>query len=112
FGDPLRVTLIFEGVVRELVLERRPARETVLSRERVLDVAQGQFGGGLGIGALETGARLGVVRAQRFEPALRFLLQVLEGARGRELSAHGYLPPVAAWRPLNDRPERRFRNGL
>src|SRR4029078_4386128 len=54
---------------------------------RVLPVAQARFGRRGGPGARQPCARVGIVRAERLQPALRFLLEIVE-------SAHRPLPSV------------------
>src|SRR5438309_722378 len=46
-----------------------------------------------------------VAAAQGFEPALGLLLEVVEGGRGRELTAHGNLPSVSCLASAEFRPE-------
>jgi hypothetical protein len=94
--DRIRCLRVRACVASDLVLERRPTGETVLQRKRALYVAQGGHSGGIRQCSLETSARFFDIRAKRFEPTLRFPLQVLEGAPRRELPGHGHLPPVAA----------------
>jgi hypothetical protein len=75
-GDPRRVPAVDECGVGQRVLERCPARETVLQREGVLDVAQTGFRRRLGVGAFQPGATRGVAGAQglsqRFASFFRF----------------------------------------
>src|SRR5215831_20709256 len=74
-------------------LQRRPAGKSVLARERVLHVAQRRRMRQVGDGSLEASAGFIDVRAKRFQPPLRFLLETVERAPGGELLAHGNLPP-------------------
>lgn len=92
--DSIRVRLLDGARSREAVLERRPSGYAMLQRERVLDVAQRGDFWGVGKGSCETSAGVGNVRAKRFQPALRFPLQVLEGALGRDLPGHDTFLPL------------------
>ncbi len=78
---------------REPMFQRRPAGQTVLARERQLDVGEGRRLWHIGQRALEARARIGDIRSQRFQPALGFFSQVVEGGAGRELSRHGTFLP-------------------
>ena len=62
--------------------ERAPSRKSVLTRERVLHVAERGEARGLGECSLEAGAGVGDVVAKRLQPALRFLLETVERAPG------------------------------
>ena len=68
------------GVRGQLVLELRPAGESVLQCQRVLHVSQGRLRERFGNHSLEAGASVGDVAAKRVKPALGFLLQALEAA--------------------------------
>src|SRR6266851_5023153 len=57
-----------------------PAAVPVLARERVLDVAQSGIGGRARPGAGQPDARVTIVCAERLQPALRFLLEIVDGA--------------------------------
>ena len=70
------------GTSLELRDERGPTGKSMLTRERVLHVAQARVDGRLRMRARQACPRLLIARAQRLEPALRFLLEILEG-RGR-----------------------------
>ena len=87
-GDAVSIARFGAALPRDEGFERGPSLEAVLEGERVLDVAQGWFGGRIRDGALESRARVAVVRAKRLEPALRLPLQVLEGALRRESPGH------------------------
>src|SRR6187200_1424650 len=67
-----------ERAVCQRLLERRPAVQAVLERERVLHFAQCDLGAGVRQHAAQALARRGVAFAQRFRPALRFFLQGFE----------------------------------
>src|SRR5262249_28637324 len=84
--------------------ELRPAGESVLPRQRMLDVSQGRLWGRLGNRVLEARARVGQTSAKRVEPGLGFLLQALEAAPAGELVAHGPLPP-SCLKSAETRPE-------
>jgi hypothetical protein len=79
-------------VLGEQVLERGPSRHTVLAGDGVLHVAQRGNARGVREGAFETRARIGDVVAQRVQPALRFLLGIIEGGPGRDTPGHTLLP--------------------
>ena len=62
-------------------LERDPALVAVLARERVLDVAQARLRRRVRPGARSVArARRGSSARSAFEPALRFLLEIVDGA--------------------------------
>ena len=71
---------------RAASLERGPPGEAMFERERVLHVAQAWVRRRPGDDAQQTRTRTFVAGAQRFEPALGFLLQIVEGARRSELT--------------------------
>src|SRR5262249_410401 len=71
-----------------------------LERQRVLHVAQDQQRPRARLHAVETRARRGVSRTQRFQPPLRFFLEVVAGRRRGELSRHTNLLSVCACCPL------------
>src|SRR5919201_3246324 len=79
------------------VLESDPALVAAFARERVLNVAERRLFGRARVRASETGARGGIAVAQRFEPALCRLAQVVERAHGTPPSvwclASAYLRP-------------------
>jgi len=83
-GYVCRATVAYHG---------RPALVTVLAREGVLNVAQSRFGSEIRIRAGEARAGVGIVLPERFQPALRGLPQIVEGA-------HETFLPFGAWRPL------------
>ena len=56
--------------------------------ERELDITETRLSGRIWKRSLQTRARFDDIRAKRFQPALRFPLQVLEGALGREFPGH------------------------
>ena len=72
----------------KLLGELGPAGESVLARERVLHVAKRRMFGRDGERSLETSARVANVGAKRFQPALRFPLEILEGTSGRDTPGH------------------------
>src|SRR5258708_35608323 len=57
-----------------------PAAVPVLASERVLDVAQSGIAGRARPGARQPDARVTIVCAERLQPALRFLLEIVDGA--------------------------------
>ena len=76
------------------LLERGPAGEPVLARERVLHVAQGRIRGRVGNRSLEARCGSGGVCAERVEPALRFLLETLEATAAGRARRSWDLPPL------------------
>jgi len=80
------------GFTGHAALHFGPAGESVLASERMLHIPQSRLGWCVGKGAIETSASFRVVCAKLLEPALRFPLQILEGASGRELPGHTFLP--------------------
>src|SRR5262245_58122081 len=67
----------------------------------MLDVAQRRTGGRVRQRALESLARAVLLAAQRSQPALGFLLQVVDGGRRRDRPRHGNLPSVKPRSPLS-----------
>src|SRR6202011_5641222 len=72
--------------LREILCQCGPALNAVFQRERVLDIPQSGLSRCLRIGAAQPRTCPFVIGAQSFEPALRFLLQIVEGTRRSELS--------------------------
>ena len=100
-GEFVRSDRVEIVTVRDLtgdsLLQRAPSGESMFERERVLNIAQGEFPSDLGKTAQQTRTSTGVAGAQRFEPALRFLLQIVEAACRGELTdvlGHGNLLSV------------------
>jgi hypothetical protein len=79
------------------LLQRAPSGDAMFERKRVLNIAQGELPSGLGKTPQQTRSCSAVAGAQRFEPALRFLLQIVEAACRGELTdvlGHGNLLSV------------------
>src|SRR5436190_22609480 len=76
----------------------------MLARQGVLDVAQHGLRGRGRPGAHQPGARLRNALVERFQPALRFLLEIVDGAhatpsfRNRLSSAYSGRKKVRSWR--------------
>src|SRR6185312_10584903 len=93
---------------RELGLERGPPVTAVFAGQGELHVAQRCVRRRLGMGAREPRAGVGVVLAKRGQPPLRFPLERLEGALGRECPHHRGLPPRTRPKSAEYRLGRRF----
>ena len=95
-GPPTRLALE-RGRLRclavDTVRQRLPALVAMLAGERVLDVTQHGIGGRGRICPGEPLPRVGIVGAQRLQPALRGLVQIVEGR-------HETPSFRCAWRPL------------
>ncbi len=91
------------GARCEQLLERGPAGEAVLAGDGELYVAQRRCAGRVLDCALEAGARIGGVPPERAQPALRFLLEIVEGGPGRDTPGHALLPLCLA--SADNRPE-------
>src|SRR5262249_33724994 len=81
------------GVSGQLALELRPAGESVLPCQRMLDVSQGRLRRCVRNRLLEAAARVGEALAKCVKPTLGFFLQTLKAAPACKLVAHGTLPP-------------------
>jgi hypothetical protein len=92
--DNLSATLLDAGryVCVEPAFQLAPSGQAVLAGKRVLNVAERGGRWSIRESSLETSASLSNIRAKLSEPALRFPLQILEGAPGRDLPGHAFLP--------------------
>src|SRR5581483_9851403 len=93
-----RDALVERRWLRRRVAKRQfecvPPWKAILERECVLHVAQGRDRGGIRKCSRKASAGIGVTREKRLQPALRLLLEALQAAPGRELSAH--------WKPSSE----------
>jgi hypothetical protein len=78
-----QLNVLAEGALRQRGLERGPAFVSALARECVLDVAQSCNHGSARVRAAETLLRSGIAGAERREPSLRFLPEIVEGTHGQ-----------------------------
>ena len=80
--------------------ERLPVVEAVLARERMLNVAQSRLGRRLRNRASQPRTRVRIACAQRLQPALRFLLEIVDGAHETpSFNTPGVRLPQAERRP-------------
>src|SRR5919109_338761 len=65
------------------IAQRCPACKAELPCECMLHIAQARYGRSVGVGSFKACTRFCLIRTQRLQPALAFLLQIFEGGMRR-----------------------------